>query len=329
MGNEIKLTFAGDATALTRAFDKAGDGAKEMATDFDKADGASGRLNSGVKGMNGVIDSSESKFMGAADLADGLSTSLGLNIGPAIEMSRAFGDMAGGFTALLGPALDGMTDKLGKTKIATQLQTGAQRLLNAVMKGNPIFLVVGILAALAAGFVLAYKKSETFRKIVDGAMSGVKKAIGWVGDKFTWLWDKLETVVGKVTDLFKGVAEIITAPYRLAFNGIATLWNNTVGKISFSIPSWVPGIGGKGFDVPDIPTFAGGGIATANSLALVGERGPELFVPGVTGNVVPNGGFGGGVTIVLGGSGADPFLEALRKTVRVVGGGNVQAAFGS
>lgn len=328
MGNEIKLTFAGDATALTRAFDQAGDGARDMAADMDKVDGASSRLNGAVKGVNGTIDSSESKFMGAADLLDGLSTSMGLNISPAIDMARAFGDMAGGFTALVGPAMDGLTAKLAKSTVATNIQTGAQRLLNATMKANPIFLVVGILAALAVAFVVAYKKSETFRAIVDKAMGGVKTAIGKVGGAFSGLIDTISDVVKRTGGVLGGVAEIITAPYRLAFRAIADLWNSSVGRLSFTVPGWVPGIGGEGFDVPDIPTFAGGGVARANQLAMVGERGPELFVPGVTGAVVPNSALGGGVTVILGSPG-DPFTEAIRKTVRIVGGGNVQAAFGS
>lgn len=38
----------------------------------------------------------------------------------------------------------------------------AQAGLNAVLKANPIGLVVSLLAALAAGLVTAYKSSESF-----------------------------------------------------------------------------------------------------------------------------------------------------------------------
>lgn len=37
-----------------------------------------------------------------------------------------------------------------------------------------------------------------------------------------------------------------------------------------------------------IPTFAKGGIPKVNKPSIVGEEGPELFIPGVAGNVVPN-----------------------------------------
>jgi len=76
-------------------------------------------------------------------------------------------------------------------------------------------------------------------------------------------------------DYLKFVAGI----YKGIFNGIATAWNNTVGKISFEIPSWVPKIGGKGFSVPQIPMLAQGGIVNQATLAVIGESGPEAVIP--------------------------------------------------
>ncbi len=48
-----------------------------------------------------------------------------------------------------------------------------------------------------------------------------------------------------------------------------------------------------------LPKLARGGVATGGKLAIVGERGPELFIPSTTGRVVPNNELGGdGVTVV-------------------------------
>ncbi len=126
----------------------------------------------------------------------------------------------------------------------------------------------------------------------------VRTALGFVGDAFTAVkgtitdqWNAAKGVVSAGVDFivgipdkirtgFETVANIMTAPFRVAFNGIATLWNSTVGKLSFSIPSWVPGVGGKGWDVPDMPTvqgFADGTSFAPGGVALVGERGPELM----------------------------------------------------
>jgi hypothetical protein len=42
-----------------------------------------------------------------------------------------------------------------------------------------------------------------------------------------------------------------------------------------------------------VPFLAGGGDAMAGQPHVIGEEGPELFVPQVSGKVVPNGKYGG------------------------------------
>jgi hypothetical protein len=59
-----------------------------------------------------------------------------------------------------------------------------------------------------------------------------------------------------------GVADLITAPFKAAFNKIADLWNQTVGSLSFTFPEWIPNFGGKTIDVPDIPRFSTFGALT-------------------------------------------------------------------
>ena len=81
---------------------------------------------------------------------------------------------------------------------------------------------------------------------------------------------------GKVRTFFSGMADIISAPFRIAFDAVKKLWNNTVGGFGFTIPSWVPGVGGKSFK---IPSMASGGIVTRPTIALIGEAGPEAVIP--------------------------------------------------
>ena len=77
----------------------------------------------------------------------------------------------------------------------------AQAGLNAVLKANPIGLVISVLAALATALVTAYQTSETFRNIVNGAFqavaniakSAIGAAIGWL-DKLSY---KLNSFLGK------------------------------------------------------------------------------------------------------------------------------------
>ncbi|MDI6908634.1 hypothetical protein [Nocardioides sp.] len=63
------------------------------------------------------------------------------------------------------------------TSAASKAAAAAQWLLNAALSANPIGLVVIAIAALVAGIVIAYRKSETFRAIVDKAFAGIKTAI--------------------------------------------------------------------------------------------------------------------------------------------------------
>lgn len=43
--------------------------------------------------------------------------------------------------------------------------------------------------------------------------------------------------------------------------------------------------------------FAGGGVPPVGKMSIVGENGPELFVPSGLGRIVPNGGMGGGTVV--------------------------------
>lgn len=67
-------------------------------------------------------------------------------------------------------------------------------LLNVAMRANPVGLIVTALALLAAAFVVAYKKSETFRDIVNKGVSLILK-----------FWAKLLEGVGKFLNLLSKV----------------------------------------------------------------------------------------------------------------------------
>ena len=46
-----------------------------------------------------------------------------------------------------------------------------------------------------------------------------------------------------------------------------------MGKIKFTVPSWIPVFGGKTWKAPTIPYLAKGGIVDSATLAMVGEAG--------------------------------------------------------
>ena len=53
-----------------------------------------------------------------------------------------------------------------------------------------------------------------------------------------------------------------------------------------------------GFTVPGLPGKAIGGPVQRNSPVLVGERGPEVFIPARSGSIIPNGDMTGGGVVV-------------------------------
>lgn len=192
--------------------------------------------------------------------------------------------------------------------------TVATNILTASTYALWIATGVAVILAVVAALVALQVKFDIFGKTVDG--------IKWV---FVGLWATVQTVFNEIRQgvitLFSGiyssvratmgfVADVITAPFKAAFNMVAWLWNNTIGKLSFTVPSWVPGLGGKGFDVPDITMLAQGGIVTSPTLAMIGEAGPEAVIP-----LNRAGSMGmGGNTITVNVNGGDPnaVVAALR-----------------
>jgi hypothetical protein len=178
----------------------------------------------------------------------------------------------------------------------TKAFAAVQLAFNAIMAANPVVLITIAIAALVAGLIILYKNFEPFRNIVDSIFGGIKY---WI-----------HNVTIPAFEALLGVAKTI-------FNGIASIWNNTFGKLSFKIPDWVPKIGGKGFDVPNIPMMAQGGIVTSPTLALIGERGPEAVIPLSGANA--GGGMGNNVTINVNGGDPQQVVNALRRYMQLNG----------
>jgi len=162
--------------------------------------------------------------------------------------------------------------------IATLVNTVFALSLTAAQLAMVGFATLGIGLVIAA-LVALYFKFDIVRKVVDTVIDGIV-----TGTKFAF--DVLKNYFTAVLGIYKGI-----------FNGIAKLWNNTIGQLSFEFPDWVPGLGGRGFSVPNIPYLADGGIVTGPTLAMIGESGPEAVIP-LNGK---NGGIGGGVTINISG----------------------------
>ena len=184
-----------------------------------------------------------------------------------------------------------------------------------------ILAIVAALVALQIKFNLIGKAVDAGKKAFSTYVAYVKYALGIALDVFQFfrndVWGVIKQIVTGVKSIMEGVVDALIAPFKTAFNGIARAWNNTIGKFSFTVPSWVPGIGGSGFSMPDIPYLADGGIVTGGpTLAMIGEKGPEAVIP-LTGR---NAGLGGATYVTIN-TGADPqaVVRALQNYNRTIG----------
>lgn len=130
--------------------------------------------------------------------------------------------------------------------------------------------------------------SAIFNAVWDGIKSVWTSVKNWVTEKVQWIVDKLtgirDSLAGKFTGMFDGIKDA----FRSAINWIISGWNG----LSWGLPAFDPPGPGSfpGFMVntPDIPLLAAGGTAMKNMPYIVGEVGPEFFLPGVTGRVTSN-----------------------------------------
>lgn len=132
---------------------------------------------------------------------------------------------------------------------------------------------------------------------IKGVITTIKGIVQFITGVFTGDWKKAWE---GVKNIFKGIWDALVNIVKIPINGIigglngllrgiATAINTVVkavNKLSFTVPDWVPGIGGKKFgfnlgtvSAPQIPKLAKGGIVTSATQLIAGERGREAILP--------------------------------------------------
>ncbi|MGO2869129.1 MAG: phage tail tape measure protein [Staphylococcus equorum] len=123
-------------------------------------------------------------------------------IGPIVLVAGLFTASIGSIMGVLGPLMVGIKEAGG----AMAFLTGKAPLVATALKGigsaatfmlGPWGLVIAGVVALGAALVVAYKKSETFRNIVNGAMNGVKTV-------FLSLWGVVKTLFNGIKTMWQG-----------------------------------------------------------------------------------------------------------------------------
>lgn len=268
-GRRVVIEFLGEDKTASETFKKVQDSSqkasKEMASGFDKAGEAADNVDTKAMGFRDTMTGVQDTMKGAGEIAKGNLFEGFLTLGMGI------GDLGSGLYNFLIPSLKAMSKQMlvgaantvrstaasvahaVTSKVvaaATKAWAATQWLLNAALTANPIGIVVVAIAALAAGLVLAYKKSETFRKIVDGALAAVKKAVSGVVEFFKGLGPAISKAVGAVTGLLTGKGkDIVTGLAKGVYNnikGLVTFWVQLPGNVIRWIGDTTKTLGARG-----------------------------------------------------------------------------------
>jgi phage-related protein len=224
MGDTVESAGKQAKTAGS-AMDSAAGGADEMASKGSQAAGAMGGLGELIGGPFGAAMATGGIGLQAmADSGDLLNAALENSV---VASARA----------KAGTIAKTVADKASAG--ATRVMTVAQKALNIAQRSSPVLLIVTGVLLLVGAIVLAYRKSATFRAIVQGAMAAAKAAV----DKVVGAFKALGPVVGKVMAFVGKVVGIYVKLYvayfklglaaaTLAWKGIQAVVSRVVGFIT-------------------------------------------------------------------------------------------------
>lgn len=177
--------------------------------------------------------------------------------------------------AFITPALEELSQRLGVVGDAETDVEARTRQMTEAGEGFRDFIIggsggqMGLLDVLASFVDVIQSVAAAMGELsvtIEPAIGRWIAAWEWAGARIMdWLLrlrDMLNFIVDRINTLAAAVNKIIPALNKL------------------------PGVDID--KIPSIPHFAHGGPLAAGQLALVGERGPELFVPDVGGRVIPN-----------------------------------------
>jgi len=258
MGRPVKVAYVADTTDLISSLGKAESAMDGAATTASTAGSKiESSFDTAGAAADGVASTSSQVAGGLGDLAGALEATGLVSEGTAASMETASAAIMGvtGVSDLANAAFEkfkvgtlaSKTAQVAHT-VATKAQTGAQRVLNAVMRANPIGLIITALTLLVGGLILAYNKSETFRDIVDGAFTKAKNVVIGVKDAVVTfagtVADKAGAIGNRFGDIRDAAAGAVGA-YRQDGGGIlGRLWGmvDTIGGLGGRIAGKAAGM---------------------------------------------------------------------------------------
>lgn len=158
----------------------------------------------------------------------------------------------------------------------------------------PVFQTIGDVVSTvwnAIGAAIGWVWNTLIKPVWDGilaAIEGLKSAFHTIADVWSSVWNGIKDVVmgiwNTILDVINGAVNGVIGIINGILDGINTVMEPLPGD-------WTP----LHIEPVSIAGRAQGGPVTAGTPYMVGEAGPELFVPGRSGTIVPNGTAAAGV----------------------------------
>lgn len=240
-----------------------------------------------------------------------------------MQVFQAVADFIGGIIPIIGEFIAGIMPVISEviTFIQTYVLPIISEVFNFIVSTVLPFIVQGIqqlgsiiTTVLSAVLPIVQTVFTTIWTIIQPILTQILTTVQAVLPQVLFVFQTVFTTIGSVVQaaiqIFQGLIQFITGVFTgnwgAAWEGVKSVFqgawdglkaiatgviNGIIGVIngaisalnSIKIPDWVPGVGGKGINIPTLPTFAKGTKNTPDTF-IAGEKGPELITnaPGMT-----------------------------------------------
>lgn len=170
--------------------------------------------------------------------------------------------------AVVAQALGPVVDMIGQ--LVSALLPALTNVINFLL---PIIQLLASIVASVLGNAF-----QVVTPILQSVINALTSLCTFISDVFTgnWAgaWEAVKSIFSNCFDALVGIA-------KEPINGVVSLINGVISGINacgFTIPDWVPGVGGKAFkiDIPPLPMLATGGFT--NGVSIAGEKGQEAVI---------------------------------------------------
>jgi hypothetical protein len=229
------------------------------------------------------LDEAKAKF---DQFASGISSGLfgQLNIGGAVDQAQESGGSIVGAFVDQAAGIQAFGDKLQQL-LQTNLSEEAFAMVASLSAEKGTLLANELLGA----------NSQTLIANFNQAVEATKTVADLVGQNAAMKW--YQTGVDSAQKTYEGFRDNFKKDGP-GYKALQNLMDNLAASMKRETTVTVTTINRTINEVVSNPKFGGaramGGPVSANTAYLVGERGPELFIPDMAGTIVPNGGSAGG-----------------------------------